>query len=376
MCVVNIENNDYIREYKEYKYVLAREVMSSRMKETTIMERNLQIDLLRIIACIAVVATHGLCTAEGTYTQILYYFVGFSVPVFFSLTGFFLFNKDQIQPRYILKKCANYLRLIFLWSVLVFFMDDILLLMNGRQAGGFSHFLEILVGSYTFNNWLTHFWYLWAMVFTYLAVLLILLIFRGKIDRKTILKLWMIFLGISLILQIISYSLRRPVVLQQRYNKYKIWTYLQYVLLGGTVPQFEEIIRKKVSLKVHLLVLIGWSAFTTFYCYYICTKWFKIPYYHNMFDSLAMIVWIMLILTFFKRIKIKGTLWTSVIREVAPLTLGIYILQSIVLGFLFPIEWMEYPNGSVIRCIMAFIISLSISWLINKIPKSKYLLSV
>ena len=339
-------------------------------------ERNIGLDLIRIFACTAVVTLHGICTTAGTYTLYLYYFCGFAVPCFFTITGYFLFSKENISEMYLIKKASRYLRLIIIWSIIMYVVDDMLLVINGGKALGIGHFIEIFLGSLFCSNWLSHLWYLWAMLIVYICLVLIIALCRRLKINNYILKCWLIFLSVSIILQIISYINKRPEVIGTRYNFCRTWTYLQYVFLGGLIPNVYEAFKKHISLRVHTILFVCYSFAATLYFSFICQKIYMVTFVHNMYDSLVMIFWIIIIFTLVLRVKIKSKILTAAAERIAPLTLGIYILQSIVLAFFYNVEWMDYPNGSVVRCGIVFLICLGLSWIIKKIPGSKYCLSV
>ena len=335
--------------------------------------RNIGIDFLRILASAGVIGLHGLCTQQNAYTLYLYYLCGFSVPVFFTVSGYFLFQKAEITSEYLLRKILQYLRLILIWALIAFVFDDILLVYYGGSPKGFLHFLEILVGSFFTTNWLGHLWYLWASLLTYLLITLITYFFKDLPENSS--KWWLAFLFLSVLLQLISYLRGKPEVAGTRFNALRLWTCLQYMFLGSVMPLFSNAL-KKLPLAVHFAVLLLFSAAASFYFYYICQKLFAVDFVHNMYDSLVMIAWVILIFTFFLRLEIKSKLLISLTNLLAPLTLGIYVFQSFILTFLSGIEWMEYPNGSIVKCGVAFVICAGLTWVLKKLPGSKYYLSI
>ena len=53
-------------------------------------QRNTNIDLVRIVACIAVVGLHTFPREQSVGTLLAYYLCGFAIPFFFMSSGFFL----------------------------------------------------------------------------------------------------------------------------------------------------------------------------------------------------------------------------------------------------------------------------------------------
>ena len=95
------------------------------------MERNTGLDLLKIIACFACVVLHvtgmvPVASAGYGLQNALYYIAGLAVPVFFMVNGALLLNKADLGYRYVSKKIANILVIVFAWNVL-FFLEKLLL---------------------------------------------------------------------------------------------------------------------------------------------------------------------------------------------------------------------------------------------------------
>lgn len=58
-------------------------------------KRNINLDLLRIMSCIAVVGIHTLQKDLSLINSSLYYMCGFAVPIFFMCSGYILMNRKQ-----------------------------------------------------------------------------------------------------------------------------------------------------------------------------------------------------------------------------------------------------------------------------------------
>jgi surface polysaccharide O-acyltransferase-like enzyme len=74
------------------------------------MKRNLELDLLKIIACFTVIVVHvtGIIATNNsniyTINHTLYYIGSFSIQMFFMVNGFFSLNKKNISYQYVIKK--------------------------------------------------------------------------------------------------------------------------------------------------------------------------------------------------------------------------------------------------------------------------------
>ena len=56
--------------------------------------RNTNIDLIRAIACFAIVGLHSF-TKDEAISSWIYYLCGFAVPFFFMASGYFLLNRKD-----------------------------------------------------------------------------------------------------------------------------------------------------------------------------------------------------------------------------------------------------------------------------------------
>ena len=80
-------------------------------------KRDINIDFLKIIACIAVIGLHTLQKDLSIANTFLHYFCGFAIPVFFFSTGYILFHRKEITFKYCLRKCLKVIRVVVIWNV-------------------------------------------------------------------------------------------------------------------------------------------------------------------------------------------------------------------------------------------------------------------
>ena len=79
--------------------------------------RDCNIDLIRLIACVAVVGLHTFPKDLSLVTASLYYLSGFAVPFFFMSSGFFLLNRGELNYKYVWHKCAGIIKIVFFGTV-------------------------------------------------------------------------------------------------------------------------------------------------------------------------------------------------------------------------------------------------------------------
>lgn len=89
--------------------------------------RNINLDLIKIIACIGVVLLHTTMpgfkeTGRWNYSSYLYYLGTYSIPLFFMVNGYLLLSKSKITYPYILHKIKWVLITVSSWTVIIWFL--------------------------------------------------------------------------------------------------------------------------------------------------------------------------------------------------------------------------------------------------------------
>lgn len=86
--------------------------------------RNISLDLLKVLACIGVILLHttmGGFKETGSWNLLayLYYLGTYSIPLFFMVNGYLLLGKREITYPYILQKVKWILITVSLWNIIV-----------------------------------------------------------------------------------------------------------------------------------------------------------------------------------------------------------------------------------------------------------------
>ena len=81
-------------------------------------ERNLNIDLLRIFACFGVVAIHTLNGSLHLSNNLILLTTNTCIPLFFLMSGYLMFQKENISYTYVAKKVIRILGVCFIWELL------------------------------------------------------------------------------------------------------------------------------------------------------------------------------------------------------------------------------------------------------------------
>ena len=90
-----------------------------------VLTRNNNIDLIKLYACICVVALHTIPKDLSAVTTTIYYLSGVAVPLFFMSSGYFLLNRGEISIKYSIHKIVGVFRIVVLWNLIFYGLEFI-----------------------------------------------------------------------------------------------------------------------------------------------------------------------------------------------------------------------------------------------------------
>ncbi len=288
-------------------------------------DRNSNIDLLRVLACIAVVGLHTIPRDLSVLTSLLYYLFGFAIPTFFISSGYFLMNREGVSWKYSQKKMFGIIKIVVIWNFL-FLLVKLFKELIFHETISYQVFTlaKASIGSFFQQGLLGHFWYLGAMMIIYFLVPLL-----TKLSKKVKLGILILTGAIGIFIQFVSLILGWPIqsiVVQTL----RLWTWLFYFILGGFLGGKNKFVAN-ISFKIHGLILLIVTCanivFQTIVGHHITMNG-NILLAEYFYDSLFEIVWIYLMVTFILRINIPDKIQKNIIN-IARLTMGIYIIHFI-----------------------------------------------
>lgn len=344
--------------------------------------KNLQIDFIKILACLAVIGLHSFNKKICTVCAMLYYCCGFAVPAFFMATGYFVLKKDAILISYSLKKVKMLFRLVFLWNLVVFAVVFVIKLLIKHDISDYDllTFPSEIFGSLTQKGYMWQFWYLGALMLIYILLPLIYkgfdcLTTTGVPKNRMLFTLWVGAAISCLLLQVCSYCIGSPIQ-ENVVQTFRIWTWLQYFLLGGLMPVFIEFFEKKVALKVHLGIVVLYFVYISVYQNVVRTYILHNANAEYFYDDIFVVVWLVILFSFISRISLND--WAKkMIMKFSPLTLGIYIVHPlilVVLNRLFPFQ--QSLLGSLLLFFLTAFLSLLTTKIISLVPIVRYLVKI
>ena len=220
--------------------------------------RNINLDFLKIMACIGVVLLHTTIsgfkgTSSWNYLTYLYYLGTYSIPLFFMVNGYLLLGRNKISYSYILQKVKWIFITVSIWSLIIWIYKR-----NFSENP-----IRIILDSLIQKGYFFQFWFFGALIIIYLCLPILKKFLNSKNKYLLILTLLVI---IGLMFELTNYLVQFPV---QFYiiQTFRLWTWFFYYILGGFLAQFNlDILKKcfKSWMKVITVVLLFTSPLILF----------------------------------------------------------------------------------------------------------------
>ena len=333
-------------------------------------EREVWIDLVKIIAIFLVVDLHVVCSgvSAGQLNSglILYYMGTIAIPLFFMASGYIQLRKKEkkITYQYILQKIKKILFVVVIWNIPIFIAK---LVIQKQMTNIFYESISNLIQ----KGYFFQFWYLGAMIVIYLMLPILSRLFEEEKKGKIITGILLGSCVLVDIINIVGHQFGLPIVKEVVIQTFRIWTWLTYFCLGGYIAK--QNILAKVPKKTHAILMIAMIIVSILYEYIFVEKFYKDLHAENFYDSIIIIVTTVVVFTFVKKIEFKPNRLINVLGQ---LTMGIYIIHpTIIKGFnrIFNMtnNWMN-----LIMLLFIFLISVVCSYGIYKIPKINQLIKL
>ena len=191
--------------------------------------RNINLDLLKVLACVGVVLLHttmGGFKETGSWNLLtyLYYLGTYSIPLFFMVNGYLLLGKREITYPYILQKVKWILITVSSWNMIVWlFKRDFAV-----------NPIKKIVGSLLQKGYFFQFWFFGALILIYLCLPVLKTVINSKRKYVYVLSL---LVAIGFIVEVANIFLQMPIQTHVM-QTFRLWTWFFYYLLGGYIAQF------------------------------------------------------------------------------------------------------------------------------------------
>lgn len=317
------------------------------------MQRNLSIDLVKIIAMFMVLALHVILFKERIpWTIYKSWNSGIStiaIPLFFMVSGYLLVDKP-FDYSYSFRKIRGILFFIFKTTTIFvviewLFFNDINMFQLIR-----SYYLWVFQ-----RGIMWQYWYFAAMIIIYSV-----LPFLGKVIRSNYhlhVIICLVVISFIFFLLNIFYDFERFHVRQT----FRIWYWLMYFFVGAYIKKHKKLF--SYIKWIHVLMAI---IFMLVYVYFV-----EIPYDEYSFGSIICMVYAIIVFSACLNTKIK---YRKTIHELSTLFLPVYAIHPFVIskmGFLNP--YVDYSPEVKLFVVIFLIFSINIflAYIIMKIPYVK-----
>lgn len=334
------------------------------------MKRNIGLDLLKVLACFAIIVLHTTGPNNSFSLNYVYYLGGFAVPIFFMVNGCLLLNKKNINYNYTIKKIINILIVVFSWN---FLLTLAMLILKKNFLNPFYLSFESMIQ----KGYFFQFWFFGTLIIIYLLLPLIFKYFQNFKFASTI---TIFFILISLMVDISSlyrshngYSIIQVNVVQT----FRLWTWFAYYLLGGLLgkKQVKEYIISHVNMFVNLIIVILATIASIIYQSTIISNMYKISSVEYFYDNIFIIIWSTSLFILFNR-NYFSQINNKIINLMSSNIMGVYILHITVINFIKHFCKCTNPISNILLILITFISSLIVSYIMSKTPIIKRLIKL
>ena len=320
--------------------------------------RNINLDLIKVLACIGVVLLHTTMigfkeTGSWNLLAYLYYLGTYSIPLFFMVNGYLLLGKRNITYSYILQKVRWILITVLSWTFIVWlFKRDFAV-----------NPVKKVLGSMVQKGYFFQFWFFGALILIYLSLPILKKILNSK---RRYLYILSSLVAIGLIFELVNIILQMPL---QSYviQTFRLWTWFFYYILGGLVAQFDKDIIKKgfnrwMKIVTVLLLLIS-PVILFFLAKTIYHNLFAEYFYDILFVKIVSLGVFLTILT----LSLKESKYKWIV-SLSNQTMGVFIVHTYVMKVLEKLLGFSYTGAYLLFPIFTLCISIIVVSLLMKIP--------
>lgn len=320
--------------------------------------RNINLDLIKVLACIGVVLLHTTMsgfkeTDSWNFLAYLYYLGTYSIPLFFMVNGYLLLGKREITYPYILQKVKWILITVSSWTFIVWFF----------KRDFTTNPIKKIVGSLLQKGYFFQFWFFGALILIYLCLPILRKFLNSK---RSFLYILSSLLTIGLIFELANIILQIPL---QSYviQTFRLWTWLFYYILGGLVAQFDKDIIKnafKRWMKIVSILLVLISPVILFFiAKTIYHNLFAEYFYDILFVKIVSLGFFLTVLTL--SLEENKSKW---IVYLSNQTMGVFIVHTYIMKVIEKLLGFSYTGAYLLFPVFTLCVSLIVVSLLMKIP--------
>lgn len=333
------------------------------------MDKEIFIDKLRTMSCIAVVFLHVI---SGQYingfdnipvyrvifdTAILRSVVNFAVPVFVMITGYLLLDPKREVNSNKIKKYI--LRMIFILLTVGYAYC----LIETTVSNNNNFFKNIWISFYNLlsgNSW-SHMWYIYMLIGLYLFIIPLRTIIKNM-DFKDVKKMMIILFVLTMVIPTINklFNLNITTFYIERL-KYILYLIIGYEIKNFNIPKYINLLAMILSLSI---IIIYSTCFIQF------------PNIIHDYSNPILLVYSVSIFYYIYKYKNDNNKNSKIINFISENSLNIYLFHPLFLNIIYKFLRVYPTNlpiivGELTFFTISFVLSILLSVVIKKIPYLK-----
>lgn len=213
-------------------------------------ERNLNLDFIKILAMVFVVGLHSQTKwlIDGININRFYILTicGTAIPLFFTVSGYLLLGRNNIDWNYSAKKIWGIVRFVFVVCWIYW-----LIMLIITQVPHWDKLYKDPLGAFVMGGAFWQFWYFGAMNLIYILYPFLNKLYINK--KKLFNQLFILLIVVCAIVYLLNIIL--PGTLEKKLPQpFRIWNWLMYFCLGGIIKENA----KRIEWKWVILLAIGY----------------------------------------------------------------------------------------------------------------------
>lgn len=286
-------------------------------------KRDQRLELIKLIATGVVVMLHVIRNSGSGNIQLCLYFLGtFGIPLFLMVNGYLLYDRD-LTFRYLRKKTSGYLLFIVLWTVVL----SAAALMVKRRVQLFKIFSGALLG----KGRLFHLWFLTTLLLILSTCCIANWLLKRKSRKIQNLINRNLILGLVILMScsfLVDFLLLMPQTCVREIipAPFRLITNGGYFLIGMYQRRLECKSDRSIKCLSIASVIVCYAGICVV-SLYSSMRWAS-----SFYPSLMCIIGSTAIMRFCLSLTPKQTLFWKVVRYVAPMSIGIWVLHPLVLS--------------------------------------------
>lgn len=278
-------------------------------------ERDLRIDLLKLIATAMVVILHIIENTPGGYVQQCLYLLGtFGIPIFLMVNGYLMYDHN-ITFSYFKKKLFRYFRFILLWSFVIGIAESVI---EQRFA-----FFDVFVGAWLGKGRLFHLWFITTILLILGLNCLFDRISKQYGDKNRFLsKKWMIILVIlmnSLFIINTFFFYTGDIIIAP----FRLLTNGGFYILGMYIRS------KTITVNKFPLIL---CIFSGYFGICVLSIMLSIKWASAMYASIFCVAGTLSVVLFCLKLKVTECFIWRIVKFAAPTSIGIWVTHPFVVA--------------------------------------------